>query len=298
MLASTSMANRPEGGKVRLFLAMVMALLLADGGDAAGPEFRKNSYSYGGNPRQTLDVYVPKGAKRTPLVLFVHGGGWSEGAKSMGQGGQPAHFTALGYAWATLNYRLVPDATVEDQAADVADALAFLRRNARALGLDGDRVILMAHSSGAQLAGLVATDPQWLAKAKVPFEAIRGVVSLDGAGIDVPGIMAAGASRSPFYARAFGADTARQTRLSPLANLGAPDAPHWLLIYDAQHNPGAGYFAESFATVARANRLEAQVAGISGTSHMRILQELGLPDDPTTGEVDRFLDRVARRKDQ
>ena len=277
---------------------MLMALLLTGVSDAAGPTFHKSSYSYGGNPRQALDIYVPKGVKRAPLILFVHGGGWSEGAKTMGQGGQPAHFTAGGYIWATMNYRLVPDATVEDQAEDVATALAFLLRNARAFSWDGDRVVLMGHSSGAQLAALVATDPHWLAKAKVPFAMIKGVVSLDGAGIDVPGIMAAGASRSPFYAGAFGADTARQTRLSPLANLDASDAADWLLVYDAQHNPGVGYFAESFAAVARSKGLRAQVSGIAGTGHMRMLQEIGKPNDQTTLEVNRFLDRVTRRGGQ
>lgn len=274
---------------MRLFLTMLtMALLFAAPGDAAG--IRINSYHYGGNPRQVLDVYVPKGPRDAPLILFVHGGGWSGGAKGMGQGGQPAHYAAKGYAWATFNYRLVPDATVEDQAADVTRALAFLTRNARALGIDAERVILVGHSSGAQLAGLVATDPQWLAKAKIPFSVIRGVVSMDGAGIDVPGIMAAGAIGSPFYKTAFGADVARQTRLSPLAHLGAPDVPAWLLIYDAEHNMGAGFFAERFAAFAQKAGVQAEVFAANGTSHMKMLQDLGKPGDALTLAVDRFID--------
>lgn len=274
---------------MRLFLPMLMmALMFAAPGDAAG--IRINSYHYGGNPRQVLDIYVPKGARSAPLILFVHGGGWSGGAKGMGQGGQPAHYAARGYAWATLNYRLVPDATVEDQAADVARALAFLTRNARALGINAGCVVLVGHSSGAQLAGLVATDPQWLAKAKIPFSAIRGVVSMDGAGIDVPGIMAAGAIGSPFYKRAFGEDAARQTRLSPLANLGAPDAPAWLLIYDAEHNMGAGFFAERFAAFAQKAGVKAEVVAADGTSHMKMLQDLGKAGDSLTAAVDRFID--------
>lgn len=278
---------------MRLFLTMLtMALLFAAPGDAAG--IRINSYPYGGNPRQVLDVHVPKGARAAPLILFVHGGGWSGGAKGMGQGGQPAHYGAKGYAWATFNYRLVPDATVEDQAADVARALAFLTRNARALGIDAGRLVLVGHSSGAHLAGLVATDPQWLAKAKIPFSVIRGVVSLDGAGIDVPGIMAAGAINSHFYSNAFGKDVARQTRLSPLANLGAPDAPSWLLVYDSEHNMGAGFFAERFAAYARKAGLKADVLAATGTNHMKLLGDLGRSGDPVTQAVDRFIDAAFR----
>ncbi len=278
---------------MRLFLTMLtMALLFAAPGEAAG--IRINSYHYGGNPRQVLDVYVPKGARDVPLILFVHGGGWSGGAKGMGQGGQPSHYGAKGYAWAAFNYRLVPDATVEDQAADVVRALAFLTRNARALGIDAGRVILVGHSSGAQLAGLVATDPQWLAKAKIPFSVIRGVVSMDGAGIDVPGIMAAGAISSPFYKNAFGEDVARQTRLSPLANLGAPDAPAWLLVYDSEHNMGAGFFAERFAAFAQKAGVKAEVFAANGTNHMKMLQDLGKPGDALTVAVDRFIDAACQ----
>jgi hypothetical protein len=104
--------------------------------------------------------------------------------------------------------------------------------------------------------------------------------------------MAAGASRSPFYAGAFGPDVARQARLSPLMHLGAGDAPNWLLLYDSEHNPGAGYFAERFAVAAQREGLRADATAIIGTGHMRMLQELGRPGDQTTVEVDRFIDRV------
>jgi len=282
---------------VRLFLGMLVVGLLAQAAVAApppAPGMRLSSYEYGSNPRQVLDIFVPKGARGAPLILFVHGGGWSGGAKGMGLGKQAEHFTAKGYAWAVFNYRLVPDAAVEDQAADVARALAFLLGNARALGIATDRVVLVGHSSGAQLAGLVATDPQWLVKAKVPFSVIRGVVSLDGAGIDVPGIMAAGASRSAFYKNAFGDDVARQTRLSPLANLGAPDAPAWLLVYDSEHNMGAGFFAERFAAFARKAGVKADVVAATGTDHMKLLGDIGRSSSSVNESVDRFIDAVFR----
>lgn len=286
---------------MRLFIGMLASALWAQtavSAPAPASRMRLSSYEYGSNPRQVLDIFVPKGARGAPLILFVHGGGWSAGAKGMGLGKQPEHFTRKGYAWATFNYRLVPDATVEDQAGDVARALAFLLRNAKALGIDASRVVLVGHSSGAQLAGLVATDPQWLAKAKIPFSVIRGVVSLDGAGIDVPGIIAAGASRSSFYKSAFGDDVARQTRLSPLANLGAPDAPAWLLVYDSEHNMGAGFFAERFAAFARKAGVKADVLAATGTDHMKLLGDLGRTSNAVNEAVDRFMDAAFRASPQ
>ena len=97
-----------------------------------------------------------------------------------------------GWAFASANYRLVPQATVEQQAADVASAIAWLRANAAKEGLDPDRIVLMGHSAGAHLVALVGTDPHYLKAAGVPMGAVKGVVLLDGAGYDV-----AGAGRAP-----------------------------------------------------------------------------------------------------
>ena len=72
------------------------------------------------------------------------------------------HWRALGYAVASVNYRLVPDARVEDQAADIAAALALLKQRAAQLGFDGTRIALVGHSAGAHLVALVGTDPACL----------------------------------------------------------------------------------------------------------------------------------------
>lgn len=278
-----------RGGDLRNFQAIIMMSLACAAGCAGPISAKTSSHAYGGDRRQIIDLFVPDGARGAPLVLFVHGGGWSAGSRHDNGGGQAKHFTDKGYAWATMGYRLVPAVAVEDQAADIARALAWLHRRGGRLGLDMRRIILIGHSSGAQLVGLVGTDPQWLGKAGVDFAAIRGVISLDGAGIDVPGIMAAGASSSPFYAGAFGPDAARQARLSPLAHVGGKDAPRWLLLYDREHNQAAGFFAERFAKAARAKRLRSAAVGIGGTSHMGMLRTLGTPGDATTRAIDEFI---------
>jgi acetyl esterase/lipase len=283
------MRNTPEGSGVRLFPAILPVLLLGSLASAAAPATPARSYAYGGDRRQVIELSVPQAGQAAPLVLFIHGGGWSAGSRKDNGGGQAAHFMGKGYAWATVGYRLVPAVTVEDQAMDLARAIAWLDRRRQRLGLDTRRLILIGHSSGAQLAGLIATDPQWLKKAGVQFDSIRGVVSLDGAGIDVPGIMAAGAATSPFYLNAFGTDPERQARLSPTAHVGAPDAPRWLFVYDRDHNEAAGYFAERFADAGRGARIMVDVVAASGTSHMGMLRSFGAPGDGITGAVDGFV---------
>ena len=76
--------------------------------------------AYGSDPLQTLSIWEPstKNVKPAPLIIFVHGGGWKGGDKSNTTGKtKVAHYTARGYAFASINYRLVPQATVEQQAA-------------------------------------------------------------------------------------------------------------------------------------------------------------------------------------
>ena len=90
-----------------------------------------------------------------------------------------------GYAFASINYRLVPAATVEEQAADVAAAVQAIVERADALGVDRHRIVLMGHSAGAHLVALVGTDPRYLKGAGLSFADIAGVIPIDGAAYDL-----------------------------------------------------------------------------------------------------------------
>ena len=153
-----------------------------EGPKAPGAE----TISYGSNALQTLDVWRAKDAKGpAPLVVFVHGGGWKRGSKDNATGQfKPVHYPQLGYAFASINYRLVPDATVEQQAADVAGAVRALIDRAGALGIDRRRVVIMGHSAGAHLVALVGTDEKYLRGAGLSFSDIAGVIPIDGAAYD------------------------------------------------------------------------------------------------------------------
>src|SRR6185295_12265543 len=140
--------------------------------------------AYGGDARQRLDFTPAAGQSGAPLVLFIHGGAWSLGDKAMA-GHMAAHFHERGYAFASVDYRLVPDADPHQQAEDVAAAISRLIADAPRLGIDRARVMIMGHSAGAHLAALVGTDPSYLAAHHLPISAIGGVVLLDGAGYDV-----------------------------------------------------------------------------------------------------------------
>ena len=194
---------------------------------------RHDEHAYGADPRQRLDVWPATAAGPAPIILFVHGGGWSRGDKRTATGTQTvAHFAVEGYAFASMNYRLVPAATVEQQAADVASAVAWLRQHAGELGVDASRIVLMGHSAGAHLVTLVGTDPRYLGAAGLSLSMVKGIIALDGAGYDVARQAAGvGPALRDIYAAAFGTDTARQQDLSPVFHAAAPNAPAFLIVH-------------------------------------------------------------------
>jgi arylformamidase len=256
----------------------------------------RQALSYGTDRLQAIDYWAAP-ARDAPLVVFVHGGGWKRGDKRMMAGSDKlAHWHARGYAVASINYRLVPEATVEQQAADVAQAVAHLKARSDRLGFDPQRIALVGHSAGAHLVALVGTDPAYLHGAGLSLADIDGVIPLDGAAYDVPQQLA-GDHRlmGATYRQAFGDDPARQQRLSPTAHATAPNVSDFLILH-VQRADGTRQSRELGAALRQAGT-RAEVQGFSGTGlrgHAEINRRLGDPEYPATAVVDRFLARVFR----
>lgn len=252
-------------------------------------------HAYGGDPLQKLDFYAAKANGPAPLLIHVHGGGWKRGDKGNATGRDLApHYTGLGYAVASVNYRLVPQATVEQQAADVAASVAWLHANAQRLGIDANRIVLTGHSAGAHLVALIGTDPRYLRAAGLDLNALRGVIPNDGAAYNVPAQMGDGPGMmKDTYVQAFGTDPARQKALSPYYHAAGPNAPAFLLIH-VQRPDGVRQAAALGEALRRAGT-PAEVKGFPGEGlmgHMEINRRLGDPAYPATPVVDAWLKRV------
>lgn len=264
----------------------------ARGGAALAPQ---QTIAYGSDPLQALDLWVPEGKTRAPLVMFVHGGGWKRGSKdNAGSRALPGHMLAQGYAYVSINYRLVPAATVEQQAADVAAALAHLLKRADSLGIDRSRVVLTGHSAGAHLVALVGTDERYLKAAGLSFADIDGVIPNDGAAYDVAAQMAqAGPMMKETYTQAFGTDPARQKALSPTMQAAAPNAPAFLLLH-VQRKDGVAQ-NKALAEALRRAGTAVEIGSFPGDGlkgHAEINRKLGEPDYPATPVMDAWLKKV------
>lgn len=140
-------------------------------GNVADLPRERNDIAYveGGTDRQKLDLFLPEADKAGPypVLVWIHGGRWREGDKSVfssDEQGMDQFKDALldrGYAVATMNYRLVPDHRFPDPLHDVAAAIRFVKSNASELGVDPERVAVGGESAGGHLAtleGLAAAD--------------------------------------------------------------------------------------------------------------------------------------------
>lgn len=121
---------------------------------------RDISYAGNDNPRQKLDLYLPKKRatdKPLPVIVFIHGGGWRAGDKSSGAG-NVSRFVASGeYAGVSVGYRLTDEAQWPEQIFDCKAAIRWIRGNAKELNLDPDKIAVWGSSAGGHLVSMLGT---------------------------------------------------------------------------------------------------------------------------------------------
>lgn len=277
----------------------------------------------------TLDVYRPDTKDKLPLVVFIHGGGWSEGDKGT-HTRKGRFFAEQGFVYATINYRLSPKIVHPAHAEDVARAVAWLHGNAERFGIDPERIFLIGHSAGAHLAALVASQPRYLRAFGSSPAILDGVVLLDGSGYHLPTRIpgARGWSRK-MYLQAFGNDPEVWKDASPAlqlqpalqletvltdrsrAPLRSPVQNHERLTTaramalardSAATQPGPEFLifhvvgrapterqAQILAAAVRLSGGNAEVVRVKGRNHVTINRKLGNRGDPVTARLLRFL---------
>ena len=121
---------------------------------------------YGGNERNTLNLYIPKNYKGNGLILYIHGGAWITGDKEV-YDKECIKYAKIGYATATINYRYTSeDVTCMDILDDIDKAVSVIKETSANLGFDLQKMLLTGHSAGAHLSLLYAYKYQYSAKIK------------------------------------------------------------------------------------------------------------------------------------
>ncbi len=231
--------------------------------------------AYGTDPAQRFDVYLPKDVQRAPVFFFVHGGGWANGDKTNpGIENKIDFWLAKGYAVISANYRMLPKAAPQQQARDVARAVATAQHGASEWNLDPARFVLVGHSAGAHLVALLGADPKMLADASARRP--LGVVSLDSGALDVSALM--GMPRLPkLYRDAFGDDRNYWVATSPQHQLGRAALP-MLIVCSSERRFPASPCDEGRKLAQKAAQLGVRMEVLSEPmSHAEINRELGAP---------------------
>lgn len=241
---------------------------------------------------KSLDIYAPVTGKNHPIVIWVHGGGWQIGDKR-GVHSKPEIFTQHGYLLISINYRLHPRATYNQQAEDIAQAIHWVRDHAKSYGGNPDELFLMGHSAGAHLVALVSTDPTYLKAESLSLKAIKGTILLDGAGYDIKErITTAGPAAKKLYTNVFGTDEKKWKAASPLTYVRAKQGiPPFLILHAAQRADSKRQ-SEQMAEKLKKHHISTTVFAAQGKNHLTINSEIGQPDDLPTQQIFEFLKKI------
>lgn len=228
--------------------------------------------AYGGLPDEKLDIFLPPDIKpneRRPIIVFVHGGAWRNLDRAASSFAAET-FTARGALYVVLGFSRMPAAdSLDEMVAQVRAAIAWLHGNIAACGGDPHQFYLIAHSSGAHLAGMaIGTD--WPRAYGLPANTVRAAVLVSGL-YDLEPV------RLSYRNDMLKLDRAAEIRNSPCRNL--PDEPPRLLLAYGERD-GAEFRRQSaaYAHVWQRRHGACGLLELPGLNHYETIEALAQPD--------------------
>jgi acetyl esterase/lipase len=226
--------------------------------------------------RHKLDLYLPKGAKDYPVLVFIHGGAWRGGSKnSYGKHGNTAASHGIGFV--AINYRLSPKVSHPEHVKDVARAFAWVHGDLGKRGANLEQVYVCGHSAGGHLCALLATDDSYLKEHKLSASNIRGVIPISGV-FDV---------NSERMKNLFGEEDSRK-KASPLSHV-RKELPPFLLLYAEKEIARLDKQAEGFAAALKKADARVDVKMIDDRDHVSIIRRASAPDDEVARAIFNFI---------
>lgn len=145
----------------RLAVLGLTAISVPSAQQPASIEMRTLTYASRDGADLVLDLYLPSTPIRrpAPVIVFLHGGGWSGGTRTTGPDFK-RYFAQDGFAMASIEYRLTPAITFPANVEDVRTAVRWLKANASTHAIDPDRICLWGTSAGGHLAAVAGLAPR------------------------------------------------------------------------------------------------------------------------------------------
>ena len=230
---------------------------------------------YGPHARQSLDIF--SAGRSSPGLVFFHGGFWRAGSKDSRRFPAP-EWNRIGVAWIPVNYRLLPEHSLEDAVSDARSALAWLERNAADHGVDPDRLHVTGNSAGAHLAAMTAAedcDGSWRRTGVASLSVISGLFDL------MPLI-----ETSANEWLGLNADSA--AALSPIHSLPPGDLPV-AVGWGGDETSAFAMQSRAYAGACRSRGIDAVSFVSPGKDHFQIIGEYGQPGSALFGTIRRLV---------
>ena len=243
--------------------------------------------AYGAGERQRLDVYAPrKGAAPAPVAVFFYGGSWDSGRRQDYNWAGRA-LASRGFLTIVADYRLYPEVRYPGFLEDGAQAVAWATQNARRLGGDPTRTVLVGHSAGAYNAVMLALDGRYLRAAGVDPTSVKAMAGLSGPYDFLP-------IASDITERIFGG-TADLPSTQPLAYV-RPDSPPAFLATGAADDMVWPKNTIALAKKLREAGVPVEERHYDGVDHVNMVLALSRPlrgRAPVLDDMTGFLRRYA-----
>jgi arylformamidase len=221
---------------------------------------------YGEGTKETLDLF-PAAQPNAPVLVYIHGGFW-RALDKRDHSFVAEPFVAAGVSVVLPNYALAPYASIAQIVQQMVKAVAWIWREADALGVDRQRIALAGHSAGGHLAAMLLACNWRDVERRMPAQPLRGALALSGLYELEP------LRHAPFLAPDLKLTEASALQLSP-AWMPAPAGPLLALVG-----------GEESAEFQRQNALIRERWGeaavpvcetVPGRNHMNVLHELADP---------------------
>ncbi len=284
--------------------ASLTVFCLVFGTSAWGQEVKRDvPYATPALERQVLDIYAPSRAKGLPVVFWVHGGGWQAGDKS-GVQLKPQAFVDKGFVFVSTNYRLLSNVEMGAIVRDIAKSIHWVHDHIAEHGGDPNRIFVMGHSAGAQLAALVCTDDRYLKAEGLSLAIIKGCVPVDGDTFDVPAIIETAETRRRVHGQPqakfghrekFGNDPEKHRDFSAVTHVAKDKGiPPFLIMHVAEH-PDTSAQAQRLADALKNAGVPVKLHGARESTHNKINADIGLADDPGTQALFEFVAEALKK---
>jgi arylformamidase len=263
----------------------------------------KKDIAYGEQDLQKLDVYSPPNAKNLPVIFWIHGGGWQAGDKGDVKL-KPQAFVDKNFVFVSINYRLLPKVDMGTLTRDVAKAAHWVHEHIAEHGGDPNRLLVMGHSAGAELAALISTDEKYLKEEGLSLSIIKGCMPVDGDTYDVPAMIETAETRRRVHnipqvkvghREKFGSDPEKHKDFSAVYHIEKDKGISPFLILHVADHPDTSAQARRLGDVLKSAGIPVRVYGAKDSQHDKLNDSLGLPDDGATKAMWEFVDEALKK---